>query len=162
MKEVIDKISSYNFFNYLFPGVLFVVITAELTPYSFVQSDLIIGAFVYYFFGLVISRFGSLFIEPLLKKISFLKFASYPEFVSACNKDIKIEILSEANNMYRTFCSMFILILFLKLYSMVEFKFPVVKSYNPYILIILPLIMFLYSYRKQTKYIFSRIKANNK
>lgn len=160
MKEIIDKISSYNLFNYLLPGILFVVILDRFTGYSFVQNNLIIGAFVYYFIGLVISRFGSLFIEPVLKKVSFLKFAAYEDFISASKNDPKIEVFSEANNMYRTFSAMFVLLIFLKLYGSIQYKFPIISNWNPYILIGLLLIMFLYSYRKQTAYIIKRIKAS--
>ena len=38
MKDIIDKISSYNIFNYLFPGVLFVIIAKRLTDYNFVLN----------------------------------------------------------------------------------------------------------------------------
>lgn len=160
MTELLDKLSSYNLFNYLLPGILFVVIEKEYTPYSLIQENLIIGAFVYYFIGLVISRFGSLIIEPLLKKISFLRFAAYSDFISASKKDPKIEILSEANNMYRTFSSMFILLLIVKLYGFVEPLSPILREYNSYILIVLLSVMFLFSYRKQTQYITNRIKVN--
>lgn len=161
MKEIIDKITSYNLFNYLLPGILFAVVAEKLTPFSFVQENIIIGAFVYYFIGLVISRFGSLIIEPFLKKITFLKFAPYSDFVSASKNDLKLEVLSEANNMYRTFSALFILLLLLKFYSLIQFKFTAIEAYNPYILIILLLVMFLCAYRKQTKYITNRIKSNN-
>lgn len=161
MKELLDKISSYNLFNYLLPGILFVVFTKEFAFYSLIQEDIIIGAFVYYFIGLVISRFGSLILEPFFKKISFLKFAPYSDFISASKKDPKIETLSEANNMYRTFSSMFVLLLLLKVFVSIESKFPILREYNAYILITALLIMFLCSYRKQTKYITNRIEANN-
>lgn len=161
MKEVLDKLSSYNLFNYLLPGILFVIILDKFTVYSFIQDNLIIGAFVYYFIGLVISRFGSLVTESILKKISFLKFTDYREFISASKKDPKIDLLSESNNMYRTFSSMLILIILLKLYELIELKFQMLKNWNQYILIGLLLIIFLYSYRKQTGYITKRIKANN-
>ena len=160
MKELLDKISSYNLFNYLFPGILFAVISEEFTAYSFLQDNLIIGAFVYYFIGLVISRFGSLFIEPLLRKLSFLKFANYKDFVSASKKDAKIELLSEINNMYRTLSSMFVLLLLLKLYELIESNAPILKDWSTYILLALLFAMFLFSYRKQTNYITKRIKSN--
>lgn len=162
MKEIIDKITSYNLFNYLLPGILFAVVAEKLTPFSFIQENIIIGAFVYYFIGLVISRFGSLIIEPFLKKILFLKFTPYSDFVSSSKNDPKLEVLSETNNMYRTFSALFILVLFLKFCSLIELKFTAIKVYNPYFLIILLLVMFLCAYRKQTKYITNRIKANNK
>ena len=162
MKEFLDKISSYHFFNYLLPGILFAYILVNTTTYSFIQNNLIVGAFVYYFIGLVISRFGSLIIEPILKKLSLLKFASYSDFVSASKKDPKLETLSETNNMYRTICSMFILILLLLAYQFVELKFPVIGQWNLFILVVLLLVIFISSYKKQTEYITKRIKANNK
>ncbi len=160
MKELLDKISSYNLFNYLFPGILFAVLSKEITIYSFLQENLIIGVFVYYFIGLVVSRIGSLIIEPILKKLSFLKFADYKDFISASQTDSKIELLSEINNMYRTLTSLFILLLLLKLYELIESNLPILKDWNSYILLALLLFMFLFSYRKQTNYIIKRIKSN--
>ncbi|EKD88152.1 MAG: hypothetical protein ACD_35C00035G0002 [uncultured bacterium] len=55
MKDLVEKISSYNLFNNLFPGVVFVTILGKFTTYDFIQKDLIIGLFFYYFIGLVIS-----------------------------------------------------------------------------------------------------------
>ncbi len=161
MKEILDKISSYDLFNNLLPGVLFVAIADKFTNYSFIGNDLIVAAFICYFIGLVISRLGSLIIEPVLKKASFLKFADYKEFVSASKKDTKIDLLSESNNMYRTFCSMLMLLIILKFYESLEWKFQALKDWTPYILVGLLLIIFLYSYRKQTSYITKIIKTNN-
>ncbi len=160
MKEILSKLSSYNLFNYLLPGIIFAVLSSELTHYSFILQDIVVGAFLYYFIGLVVSRFGSLVIEPLLKRISFLQFANYKEFVIASKKDEKIELLSEVNNTYRTLCSLFTLLILLKLYEKIELKFPVLKEWDAIILVVLLLAMFLLSYRKQTSYITKRIKAN--
>jgi hypothetical protein len=162
MNELIEKISSYNLFNYLLPGILFVIITKAFFGYSFNQENIVISVFVYYFIGLVISRFGSLIIEPLLKKISFLKFADYKNYISASKADPKIEIFSEANNMYRTFCSMFILLLFFKLYNFIVLTFVSLQKWNSYIMIGLLLILFLWSYKKQTEYIRKRIESRVK
>ncbi len=162
MKEILDKIDSYNLFNYLLPGVLFVVLLNEFTIYSFIQEDLVIGAFVYYFIGLVVSRFGSLIIEPVLKKISFLKFAKYQDFISASKQDPKIEIFSEANNMYRTFTSMLVLLVLLKLYELISVKFSLLNEWSLYVLVVVLLTMFLFSYKKQTAYVGKRIKINSK
>lgn len=162
MNELIEKISSYNLFNYLLPGILFVVIGEKITPYVFEAENIVIGVFIYYFIGLIISRVGSLVIEPTLKKISFLKFANYNDFILASKDDSKIEIFSEANNMYRTFCSMFILLLLLKLYSYIESKIASLQEWNSLTIILLLLILFLYSYKKQTNYIRKRIESSKK
>ena len=99
MKELFDKLSSYNIFNYLFPGVLFAVLANNLTSYKVLMDNILIGAFVYYFIGLVVSRVGSLILEPLLKLVRILHFASYKDFVRASKIDGKIELLSEINNL---------------------------------------------------------------
>lgn len=160
MNDLLNKISSYNIFNYLFPGTLFVVLADKLTSTSLQQENLLVGAFLYYFVGLVISRFGSLILEPILKKTQVLKFSSYKNFVSASKKDNKIELLSEVNNTYRTLCSMVVLLIGLKIYLLIESSFPWVLNYRYYILSFCLLIMFIFSYRKQTKYINQRIEAN--
>jgi len=161
MEQFIGKISSYNLFNYLLSGIVFVILSSKFTSYNFIQGDIVIGVFVYYFIGLVISRFGSLIIEPMLKKFSFIKFAEYSQFLNASKKDDKIEILSEANNMYRTFCSVFLIIILLKLYEIVEVKLLINHTFSAYLLLISLLVMFIYSYKKQSNYIVKRVNNSN-
>ncbi len=160
MKELLDKLSSYNIFNYLLPGVLFTVILKSLTQYDFTQENIIIGAFVYYFIGLIVSRIGSLVIEPILRKTRFLRFSKYSDFISTSKKDDKIEVLSEVNNMYRTICSLLLLILILKLFEWGCTKMDFLKNYDNHILIVLLLGIFLFSYRKQTDYVRKRVENN--
>lgn len=160
MKDLLDKISAYNLFNYLLPGILFVCISKYFTDYNFTQENNLIGAFLYYFIGMVVSRFGSLFVEPILKKISFLKFSDYKSFVAASKKDDKIELFSEINNTYRTIIAMFILLLLLKSYNYFEILWSISGKVSTFIAVILILVMFLFSYRKQTNYIRKRIDTN--
>lgn len=160
MKELLDKLSTYNIFNYLFPGVLFVVILSKISNYNLLQEDIITGAFLYYFIGLIVSRVGSLFIEPSLKWIKFLKFSDYKKFISASKEDSKIELFSEINNMYRTLCSLFLLLSLTKIYEtyLADLKF--FKNYDSIFIVVLLLLLFLFSYRKQTKYITKRVESN--
>ena len=162
MKDLLDKLGSYNVFNYLLPGVVFVYSLQTVTAHNLINSNIVIGAFVYYFLGLIISRTGSLILDPVLKKLGFIKFASYQEFVAASKVDPKIEVFSEINNMYRTFCAMFMLIATVRLYDKASISCPVLTVIAPYVLIIALLILFLFSYKKQTEYIKKRIAINNK
>jgi hypothetical protein len=157
MNELIQKISSYNIFNYLFPGTLFVILLSVLTRYDLSQKDLLTAAFIYYFIGLCISRVGSLVIEPALKKISFLKFADYHAFMKASAKDPKLEVLSEANNTYRTLCATLVLLIVFKIYEIIEIQTPWLQGDAPYILLGALVLLFFFSYRKQTTYITKRI-----
>ncbi len=159
MKELLDKISSYNLFNYLFPGILFVVILSKFTHYSLVQENLVLGVFVYYFVGLIISRVGSLIVEPFLKKVKFLMFADYAEFVKASRADAKIDVLSEENNMYRTLIAMLLSLVAVRVYEAFAIRFQIGDRTSITILTLVLLFMFLFAYRKQTEYITKRIKS---
>jgi hypothetical protein len=159
MNELLTKISSYNLFNYLLPGVIFAVLAGDTFRFPILQRDLISAGFLCYFVGLVISRFGSLVVEPILKRLSFIKFSDYRDFVTASKEDNQIAVLSEANNTYRTFSSLFILLLLLRIYAKVEGKIRSLKGWDAAILILLLLVMFLFSYRKQTSYVSKRVKA---
>lgn len=161
MKDILEKVSSYKIFNYLLPGVIFAVIMSNITPYKLIQDNLIVGAFTYYFIGLIISRIGSLAIEPILKKISFVKFTDHKDYVNASKKDLNIEIFSEINNMYRSFASMFLLIILIKIYIFYQSKYLFLQGTNQYIWLILLFILFLISYKKQTKHITKRIILHN-
>jgi len=160
MKELLDKLASYHLFNYLLPGALFVILADKIANYDMYQTDIIFGLLLYYFIGLVISRVGSLIVEPFLKRVGFVAFADYNDFISASKNDPKIELISETNNMYRTFCTLFLLLLLLKIYKIVEYAYPMIINWNEYILVGLLLVMFLFAYRKQSAYITNRVKAN--
>ncbi len=162
MKELLDKLSSYNIFNYLFPGVVFVVLLAKTTKYNFIQEDVIVGSFFYYFIGLIISRIGSLIIEPILKKISFINFSEYKKFVNASKLDSKIEILSEVNNMYRTICTLLLLDFIFIVYEKYSSHINLPQKLGPIALLCALFFLFLFSYKKQTNYITNRIVANDK
>jgi hypothetical protein len=160
VKDILDKISTYNIFNNLFPGVLFVVIAKKMTDYNLILKDSVLGVFLYYFIGMVISRFGSIVIEPILKKVKILQFKDYQNYVNASKKDSKIELLSEVNNTYRTINSMIFLLLLTKFFNYLSIKFQFDNSISIIIITILTFILFIFSYRKQTNYIIKRIDAN--
>lgn len=160
MNELLSKLSSYNLFNYFFPGVIFAFLADGVTNYSFIQPNIVIGFFLYYFIGLVVSRFGSLVIEPVLRKVSFIMHEDYEDFVGACKKDEKLEILLEVNNTYRTLCSLFFLLPLLKLYEFIEHIIPFLRGWRIVLIIVSLFLVFLFSFRKQTGYIIKRIKAN--
>jgi hypothetical protein len=162
MNNILEKLSSYNIFNYLLPGILFVTIAKYFTSYNLILENNFIGAFLYYFVGMVISRFGSLVIEPALKKIKFVKFATYSDFISASKKDEMISLLSEINNTYRTITSMLVILMLLKFYSYLDMQWHFQEDITILIVVVLIFLMFLFAYKKQTGYITKRItNANN-
>ena len=160
MNDLLGKLSSYNTFNYLLPGIVFVIAADAFTQYSFVQRNLVVGAFIYYFIGMIISRFGSLVVEPILKRVSFVDFADYRDFVIASKKDPKIELLSETNNTYRSLFSALLLLGLLVVWERIEALVPALKHWTGLLLLVALLLMFLFSYKKQSAYVTKRVEAN--
>lgn len=159
MKDILQKISTYNIFNYLLPGIVFVALLRMLTSYNLVIEEVVVGAFLYYFIGMIISRIGSLIIEPTLKKTSLIKFSDYRKFVFASKNDEKIELFSEVNNMYRTLLSMLIILLLIVFYEKYSFLVDLSQFIKIIIGLIVLIIIFLFSYKKQTDYINKRIDS---
>lgn len=159
MKDLLEKLSSYNIFNYLLPGVVFVVITSSLTSYNFIQDDIVIGVFLYYFIGLVVSRIGSIVVEPILKWLRFVYFSDYRDYVRASEQDKLLEVLSEANNMYRTFLSLFLCLSILKAFEAITAYYPSLREWLPIIIVLGLISLFAFSYRKQTNYISRRVSS---
>lgn len=159
MKELIDKISSYNLFNYFFPGVVFTVLLNELTVYNIILDNLLITFFMYYFIGLVISRVGSVAIAPLLKKMKFIRFADYNDFVDASKKDEKIDLLSEVNNMYRTLLALIIVLFIVYGFSKLKELWQFLSIIELHLLATILLVFFLFAYRKQTSFVRKRVFA---
>ncbi|SFU42358.1 hypothetical protein SAMN05216480_10366 [Pustulibacterium marinum] len=160
MTEIINKITSYNLFNYLFPGILFVIIASKWTIYDFQVENIVLGVFLYYFIGMTISRIGSLWIEKILKKSKVVKFSDYKDFVVCSKKDDKINLFLEINNTYRTLISLGFCLIIIKLYSELDRAIEIPEIYTTFILLIFTVYLYVLSYQKQTKYINKRIKAN--
>lgn len=94
IKSVSEKISSYNIFNNLLPGVVFCYILNKITRFTIANGDLVENIFMYYFVGMIISRIGSLIVEPILtkaktKKIGpFIKRSNYKDYIVAAKKTL--------------------------------------------------------------------------
>lgn len=162
MSDFLNKLSSYNLFNNLLPGILFVVLLNHFTQYRILQDNLLLNVFLYYFIGLTISRISSISIEPFLKKIKFVAFRDYQLFVNANKKDSKLDVLVETNNKFRVILTMILLVILSKVfYSLNYYLLKFSENTQQYFLLIFIAIIYLFAYRKQTNYITKRIDANN-
>ncbi len=162
MKDLLDKLSSYNLFNYLLPGTIFVAAAEQLSTHRFTRGNVVVDAFLYYFIGLVISRFGSLAIGPLLQATKFVKFAPYKAFVTACDSDPKIDLLSEQNNMFRTLIALFATILAFAGLDQIAIARGI--SENTALLVTCAglVVLFAFAYRKQTDFVRKRVEVRSK
>lgn len=159
METFLDKLSRYHILNNLIPGIAFLYIIDVIGIYGTAFDNAYGVFFIGYIAGMVLSRLGSVIIEPWFKSWRIVKYAPYPDFLKAEQKDSKINTLLEENNMYRTLVTMFIIVLLLYGCSLI----PVVNTFMhtkwaTLVLLVLLLVLYALAYRKQTSYIKKRVE----
>lgn len=167
---VSDKISSYNIFNNLFPGIIFCSILTKATRFCFTSENIIEQLFIWYFTGMVISRIGSVFVEGFLRRLKFNKrpylvFADYKEYITASEAKPFIVTLSEVNNTYRTMIALLLSMGLVYLYDIFVFewiaeKISIGNKLTVIIVGVFLLILFIKSYKKQTDYVRKQVEKN--
>lgn len=157
MDKFIEKLEEYEIFNYLIPGIIFTYLLKYYVGIDIFQSNVIEMAFIFYFIGSVISRFGSVVIEEILKKIKFIKYSNYNDYINAVKKDDFIKKLLISNNTYRTLCAGFLLILIIKGVKELVNYFNLQTGIIYTIVIIFGFILYLLSFKKQTGIIVKRV-----
>jgi hypothetical protein len=158
VEDLLKKISEYQIFNYLLSGSVLVVLLSKTTSISLLSESAIATIFIFYFVGLVVSRIGSILVEPILKKFKVVNFAPYPDYLSAVKSDPKIDTLSQENNTYRTLIATFLV--FVIIYALSENAASIYVGKSKlitYLLALSLLLLFVFAYRKQTTYITKRI-----
>lgn len=157
MDKFIEKLEEYKIFNYLLPGIIFTYLLKYYVGIDIFQSNVIEMAFIFYFIGSVISRLGSVVIEEILKKIKFIKYSNYNDYINAVKKDDFIKKLLISNNTYRTLCAGFLLILIIKGVKELVNYFNLQTGIIYTIVIIFGFILYLLSFKKQTGIIVKRV-----
>jgi hypothetical protein len=157
MEKIFDKLSSYNLFNNLLPGLIFLIFIKYLFDLTFINNENLLYILVTaYFAGLAFSRIGSIIVEPILKKVKFIELSDYKDFILATKNDTKIEILLEVANMFRAIVVVVAFVIGFTIYVNSVPYFWIILCAEIFILAI-----FLFSYKKQVRYIFNRVKAND-
>lgn len=159
MDELVKKISSYHIFNYLIPGTIAAFLIDSIFNYNFklVQDNILIGFFFYYFLGSIISRIGSL-TSGLIDRLFFIKKAEYKDYITAEKEDSKIDVLSEINNMYRSFYSLFLVLNVLNIINISQNFILNMENVVKTALLFIAFLIYVFSYKKQTGFIVKRVE----
>lgn len=153
----LGRVSNYNLLNNLIPGAILCVLLKYLVGYDLMNVGTLELLVIFYLVGMVNGRIGSLVVEWFLKKVHFVTFREHKQFVEAEQKDKKIVYLSETNNMYRSMISVAFTALIVKLYHVGVDLHWSWGNVSEWVVLVAILILFSCAYRKQTKYIVSRI-----
>lgn len=160
MNELAEKISNYNIFNYLFPGIIVCFFLDRFGIYQILGKDIFVNGVVCYFIGLCISRVSSLLIEKNLVRIKFIEKRPYKEYVRASELDDKVELFSEISNSYRTLMLALLVIPIAQIAKKWFGFHPSVWHREDWIIfgIFIALsILFLFAHRKQNNFVVLRI-----
>ncbi len=156
MEKLIEKIEIYHFINYILPGTIFVAIFNKICINEFIDSNVVIAVVEYYFIGLILSRIGSIILQPIFQKIKLIKYADYNKYIQASEEDNKLEILQREANQYRTYVATFIILFIIQSYTCI-----VNKKFSIILIFFVGLIaLFILAYKKQIKFIVNRVESN--
>lgn len=154
MDKIIEKIEIYHFINYLLPGTIFVAIFNKICGNEFIASNVIIAVIEYYFVGLILSRIGSVILQPIFKKVKLIKYADYNKYIDTSKSDNKLEILQREANQYRTYIATFVVLTAVQAYICF-----INKNFSVLLIVFVSLvILFILSYKKQIKFIVDRVE----
>ncbi|MGI6777574.1 MAG: hypothetical protein ACOX7R_05990 [Acetivibrionales bacterium] len=157
MEKLLDKLSSYNILNNLIPGSIFCYLLQYVCEIDIHSDSVIENLFLYYFVGMIISRLGSIVLEPIVIKLGIVRYAKYKDYITASSIDKKIDVLLEITNLYRTTAAGVLLVILVKLHTLKAKQIYLISVATPYLAAIMLFALFLLSYRKQAKYFKSRV-----
>lgn len=157
IKLIFDKLSQYNFLTNILPGTVLCIIMKYLVGYDLIPDDYYQAGIVFYFAGMVNSRVGSLIVEPILKAISWVKFAPYPEFLQAEKEDAKLTILSQENNVFRSYISAMFISIVGYICKNCTLDLRQFSIDDTLVLIVILFVLFLFAYKKQTSFVKKRV-----
>lgn len=155
IEKIIDRISSYQFFNFFYPGIIFIAIMGYLLKKDFTELSIWHLLLFSYFVGMTLSRIGSLLIESPMIKWHILEKIEYFRLVNAEKNDPKVMLLLEICNTFRTLSATFFILTILMLMEgclKLELNF----SNKEIALCFFIAVLFLFSFIKQYQYVKSR------
>lgn len=158
------KLSPYEILNNLLPGILLCGSICWLFGIR-IQIDTVFSAVfascLVYTSGLIMSRVGSLLLAPIARETGFIVWSQ--KFYEVEERDGKLAILLRDMNMYRTLSTTFLFLTVLSIVSWIsqqEQWSTWVWSFGVTFGLALTFVIFLFSYRKQSKAIYRRIERS--
>lgn len=106
MESILQNISEYRLLNNLIPGGFFVGVLSWAAGWASSDVNFIFIIAISYVAGVILSRLGSLIVEPVAKKAFKVEFAPYTDYCQAEKRYPKLTIMNTENNIYRTFVAM--------------------------------------------------------
>lgn len=158
METLIKGLGAYDLFVNLIPGVLWYLFSPDWFQQPFNSANGLELLIICYFFGIVLSRVGSLVIENFLKWRSWIFISDYTSFIKAEEMDEKVSKLERIGNLYRSLASMAIILCLIYTVNNLCGDSPA-GWYKPIVFLALA-ILFIFSFMKQKRYVAERVQVD--
>jgi hypothetical protein len=162
MNDFVAKISSYDIFNNLVPGAIFAYFLKVLGISEVGTSSILVDVVLYYFLGMIVSRIGSLLVDPLLKFFKIIPAGDYSAFIKASDMDPKILTLLESRNLYRTTLALLLVTLAAYLWQAYLPALGITSRGQTIVMLVCLAVLFLLAYRKQDWFIHQRVEHHKR
>ncbi|MBP9843041.1 MAG: hypothetical protein KBC62_03485 [Candidatus Pacebacteria bacterium] len=155
-------ISSHNLINYFVPGVLFVHLLKNVTNYNFWPTDLLTSVIIYYIAGVVVNRFGSIYVKKFLRPLMISKEhpdkgIRYENYVNAKIADPEIKEIVQMSDLYKTILAIMILVPIIMFFEKIMSESATLYKYSELIIFLFFFLLFFKSYVAQDEYVEKRI-----
>lgn len=147
----------YNMLNCFLPGVSLCLLLKHMAGLNLMVGTDFEVVFTCYFVGMIASRIGSLIVEPIMKQAKIISERNYDNFLDAERKDAKITVLSATNNSFRTYTAVCLIAMAVKIIMSVKSIVTTIGSCRDWIILVLLVLLFACSYKKQDGYLCKRI-----
>lgn len=155
INSLFNKLSAYQLLSLMLPGA------SLLGTMKFVFSiDIKVDENIWWFLlasyvmGIIISRIGSLLVEEIFKKLELIEGYNVGNYIAKRKEDDMVETLLSFANLYRSLCALSILLIIVTIvegYSLCDY-------WLYYLLEVVLLLLFGFSFYKQYNYFNSVIK----
>ena len=156
LKNLVDKLSSYQFFNFIFPGALFLGILLYVGVNIKLIDNIWWFLLASYSIGICVSRVGSLVIEGALKRCNYIEQYNIKVYATKLKEDSFTGILLEIANMYRTLSALGLVLIVVSVFFVCQEEYVTF-----WILLIVGLsltALFTKSFIKQYNYLIDKLK----
>ena len=156
LKNLVDKLSSYQFFNFIFPGALFLGILLYVGVNIKLIDNIWWFLLASYSIGICVSRVGSLVIEGALKRCNYIEQYDIKVYATKLKEDSFTGILLEIANMYRTLSALGLVLIVVSVFFVCQEEYVTF-----WILLIVGLsltALFTKSFIKQYNYLIDKLK----
>lgn len=157
MDKIIETLNPYDIITSLIPGIVFCQFTDWFYGTVLVTDDTASLLISGYIFGQLISRVGSLIVEPVCKITKIIVMAPYNEWLEAKRLDNEISSITEKSTVFRSWVSLALIQIIMPYIVNLNDSVIMFGYWNFFILQLVALVFLLLAYRKQVAYARKRV-----